>query len=526
MNLAQAVKVSRTLCAEKKIEVQQDIFVSPELTTIFGAERDYTYIPNPTGEKFHVDDTFVKLIQGPYGSGKSTICLHDIVRRACAMPYWHNGRRRLRCAIVRNTRGELESTTLQTWLQWFGELGVLNKKHQPRIVYEHHFNDGHGIVELELWFLALDKPQDLAKVKSLEVTMVYLNESMEIPGGAISHFKGRLNGRYPSKEFCREPYWSGIVCDTNAPDGDHWQYKMFEESSSDDYKIFHQPEGLVTDEKGVPIKDSGGNYIQNTKCDNHEHMNDDYYVKMAANETQEFIKVYCLGHYGTVAYGKLVYPEFNSDLHVVPDIQPIQGEPLYLGWDGGFTPACVVVQIGPRGQILVLKEYVAADVSTRIFGEMVVLPGLVRDFPYNFNNLGCSVHDPSGTAGFKIGPEFSPIGELNAIGLKTEPARTNDIEPRIGAVRFFLNRMNGGQPCFLISQKGCPSLIKGFLRDYHYKRIKILGEERYRDVPDKNSSSHAQDALQYVALEVGPTALQTGKPKNESDYSNPVLRIF
>src|SRR6185503_20143949 len=95
----------------------------------------------------HNDDSFVRLIMGPYGSGKSTWCINEIVRRSCNMPHWYKGHiRRSKWAIVRNTSGELYSTTLQTWLAWFGELGDVQKRQKPLLTYFHRFNDGKGVI--------------------------------------------------------------------------------------------------------------------------------------------------------------------------------------------------------------------------------------------------------------------------------------------------------------------------------------------------------------------------------------------
>jgi hypothetical protein len=210
-------------------QITQHIITDDEKSIIYATPNNHTYIPTATGSLWHNDDSFVRLIMGPYGSGKSTACIQEIVRRTCQMPAWYNGRRRARWAIVRNTSGELQSTTLQTWLTWFGDLGDIRKRQKPILTYEHIFNDGHGVVELEIIFLALDRPDDVRKIKSLELTGVYLNELSELPHNVLSHFKGRVNGRYPSRSFCPEPYWSGIIADTNPPETDHWIYKDFEE---------------------------------------------------------------------------------------------------------------------------------------------------------------------------------------------------------------------------------------------------------------------------------------------------------
>ena len=493
----------------------QHINFTEEGTIIHAAERNKIYIPTNTGDIAHHDDSFVRLIMGPYGSGKSTWCINEIVRRTCAMPRWYKGRRRAKWAIVRNTSGELYSTTLQTWLTWFGELGDIRKRQKPLLTYEHTFNDGHGVIELELIFIALDREEDLRKIKSLEVTGAYINELSEVPQGALAHFKGRVNHRYPSRGFCSDPYWSGIICDTNPPDVDHWIYKDFELKALESYKIFKQPPGL--------IKDANGKWYQNPHCDNANNLANDYYTKLAEGQTEDFIKVFCLGEYGSVGFGKRVYPEFNSDIHAVERINAIQGDPIHLGWDFGLTPACIVVQISPRGQIRVLKEYQGEDMGIRTFAQNIVLPGLQRDFPYN--KIGISRADPSGVAGDDIMEELSCIGELCSLGIATHPANTNDLEPRIGSVRYYLNTMIDGQPAMIVSREGCPGLIKGFIKDYIFKRISVGGEERYKEVPHKNMASHKQDALQYIALEFAASKILADKaPKEKVDMFNPAFR--
>lgn len=494
-------------------------------TIIHASDKDKIYVPNPTGKLFHADNTFVQLIMGPYGSGKSTICVNKIVQHACAMPRWKSGRRRAKWLIIRNTSGELQSTTLQTWLTWFGELGDIRKRQKPLLTYEHTFNDGNGVVELELVFIALDRDEDIRKLKSIEATAAYINELSEVPQAVLHHLIGRVNHRYPSKSFCAEPYWSGIISDTNPPDEDHWIYKDFEVNPTPNYKVFYQPSGLTMNDDGTFAKDKNGNYIANEECDNYENLSSDYYVKLAEKRSEGFVKVYCCGRYGIVESGKRVYPEYNDDTHSVITIDAIQGLPIHLCWDFGLTPSCVVFQISPRGQVRVLKEYVAEDMGIRTFAKNVVLPSLPIDFPYN--KIGESEADPAGAAGDDIMEELSCIGELNSLGIKTNSASTNDPSVRISSVRYFLNSMIDGQPAFLLSRDGCPVLRKGFVNGYVFKRLSISGDERYQDKPNKNKFSHPHDALQYGLMKFASDRILSDKAPNKAiDIFNPVMRIF
>lgn len=499
----------------KNKKIEQHIAFQEKHTEIYTGNATKIYIPTPTGYIAHGDDTFVRCVMGPFGSGKSTWCIQEIVRRAADMPVWHNGRRRSRWGIVRNTSGELQSTTLQTWLAWFADLGDIHKRQKPILTYEHYFNDGLGIIELELVFIALDRPDDVRKIRSLELTGCYINELSEVPQAALSHMKGRVN-RYPSHAFCKEHYFAGIIADTNPPDEDHWIHKDFEEKNLESYRLFKQPPGLLKEDSY---------WIRNPNADNANNLPYDYYTKLAEGQSEEFIKVFCLGEYGTVGSGKRVYPEFNPDLHAVDSLTPIQGEPLILGWDFGLTPACVVMQLTPRGQLYVLKEYIGENIGIRNFAESIVIPALKLDFPYC--KVGISVADPAGNARNEIMEEMSCIGELNSLGIETIAAQTNDIDPRLASVRFFLNRMIDGKPCFQLDKKKCPTLYKGFLKEYIFMRVAVAGEERYKDKPNKNMASHPMDAIGYGCLEIASDRIASEKAKPKMiDIYNPVMRIM
>jgi hypothetical protein len=499
----------------RKKGIERQLTLNNQGMIIHAKEQDKVYIPSETGAVAHDNNSFVRVIMGPYGSGKSTWAVTEIVRRACAAPVWHAGRRRSRWGIVRNTSGELSTTTLATWLSWFEDLGDIRKRQKPIMIYEHIFNDGQGIVELELLFIALDRPEDVRKIKSLELTGCYINELSEVPKAALAHMKGRVN-RYPSKAFCSKPYWAGIIADTNPPEDDHWIYKDFEESAFENHILFKQPPGL--------IKGANNKWVRNPNADNVEHLPVNYYEMLAEGQSQEFIKVFCLGEYGSVGFGKRVYPEFNSDVHAVDILNAIQGEKLILGWDFGLTPACVVIQLSSRGQLLILKEYMGDGMGIRTFADSIVIPAISKDFPYC--KVGMSIADPAGNARNEIIEEMSCIGELNSLNIPTIAAKTNDINPRLGSVRYFLNKMVDGKPGLLLDRKNCPTLFKGFMKDYIYARVAVAGEERYKDKPNKNMASHPMDGLGYVCLEIASDRIISDKiaHKKPVDMYNPVFR--
>ncbi len=79
----------------------------------------YDYADVPTIKRFAMDDTRIRCLIGPFGSGKSSGCVIEILRRAQAQVPGPDGMRRSRWAVVRNSYGQLKDTTIKTFHDWF-----------------------------------------------------------------------------------------------------------------------------------------------------------------------------------------------------------------------------------------------------------------------------------------------------------------------------------------------------------------------------------------------------------------------
>ena len=131
------------------------------------------YVASPNMAKFHRDAHFVRAIMGPIGSGKSVACCIEIWMKAMAQMPDAQGIRKTRFAIIRNTYRELVDTTVQTWFDWFPEsLGLMLKK-DMKFETNIPLDDG-TILNLQILFRALDKPQDVKKLLSLELSLIHI----------------------------------------------------------------------------------------------------------------------------------------------------------------------------------------------------------------------------------------------------------------------------------------------------------------------------------------------------------------
>ena len=464
---------------------------------------DFKYKPDGDVLKgFMKDDSFFRGIRGPVGSGKSVGCCVEVFRRALEQKPNDDGVRKSRWAVIRNTNPQLRTTTIKTWLDWFPESDWGNFKWS--VPYTHHItvND----LDLEVIFLALDRPEDVKKLLSLELTGIWVNEAREIPKSIIDACTMRV-GRYPSM---REggASWSGVICDTNAPEEDHWWAIMSGEVpipdhipreqatmlvKPDNWRFFVQPPAMketLNDKKEVT------SYSLNKDAENKKNILGTYYTNLIRGKTKSWIDVYVMNRLGLIQEGKPVYPDFVTETHLADEEIPVAvGIPLYVGIDFGLTPSAVFGQ-KVRGRWLVQAEIVAIDMGVVRFAEL-----LRQEIATRFSGLDVYIYgDPAGDFRAQT-DESTPFQILRGAGLKAVPAPSNSVDLRLEAVASQLTKMSEGLPAFLIDRR-CQTLVKGFQGGYCYRRMQVSGE-RYDDKPEKNMYSHIHDALQYMMLGAG-----------------------
>jgi hypothetical protein len=447
----------------------------------------YSYNSVPTLREFALSNAFIRGIMGPIGSGKSSACAVEIVRRGQQQKQGPDGKRRTRFAVIRNTIPQLLDTTIKTFFQWFPP-EYYGKWHATDRSYEiTAFKDTH----LEVLFRPLDEPDDIKKLLSLDLTGAWINEAREVPWPIVDALQGRL-GRYPPKNQ-GGPSWMGMWMDTNPPDSDSRWYKYFEEESwrpsfdmllregilppntkpEDFAAIFYQPSGLSAEVENLP------------------NLPEAYYQRLCIGKSAEWVKVYVHGRYGFVTDNKAVFPEFNEKVHITKTAEPIWGRVIYRSWDFGLTPACVLSQVLPDGRWFVFDEIIAEDMGIDRFGEQV-LEHCSRSFKgqVQFEDYG----DPAGDHRAET-DEKTCFQILASKGIDIQPG-LQTLALRLESIRKPLRTLVGGEPQFMLHQR-CKVLRKGFLGGYHYRRLST-NSERYSDKPEKNAYSHPMDALEYA----------------------------
>lgn len=449
------------------------------------------YIAKGTLLDFHRSDAFVRGIRGPVGSGKSTGCCMEIMSRASEQKPGPDRIRHSRWVVTRDTYPELSDSTIKTWMDWFpnGTIGHFNVN---RSTYFIKYRD----IEAEVMFRALDRPQDVSKLLSTELTGAWMNEAKNSPKAILDVLTDRV-GMYPAirNGGCT---WSGVFMDTNSPDDDHWWYKLAEEDRPYNFEFFDQPGGLI---------EVDGEFVENPLAENLDHLEPHYYLKRSGGKEKDYIRVYYCNQYGFVKEGKPVHPEYVDAIHCTPDpISPVPGLIIHAGLDFGLTPAATFAQRLPNGRWIFIDEVVSEDIGIQRFIELGLHPKMNGEYAgYTFSFFG----DPAGDKRADT-DEKTPYQILRANGINAQPCFTNDPTVRRGALQGPFGRMIDGKPGLMVSPR-CKMLRKGLAGGFYYKRVQISGEERFRDEPYKNGFSHVVESAEYCLTGAGEGKALLGK---------------
>jgi len=434
-----------------------------------------TYVVPPTIEKFMKDDTaVVRLIMGPWGSGKTTGCIMELVRRATEEYPDPKGIRKTRFVVVRNTSSQLRQTVLEDIKKWLTP--AMNYKVTDSTVQLRFGLPDGTKVESDWLLIPLDTQADIERLLSLNITGGWVSEFRQIPIPIIEALYGRC-GRFQPLGVARNK-WHGVIAESNPPDEDSDWYIRMELELPANWAVYKQPGGL----------DPGAENIPNLRRT--------YYSDLRMSNTKDWSDVHIDAKYGKSLSGQAVFrSSFRPEFHISQSrLIAVTGYPLMVGQDFGRTPAGLITQVDVRGRLLILGEQTSTDMGLEQFLQTLLKPALARTFP-GFPVF--VVGDPAGRQKSQIGEE-SAFDALKRLGFSAYAAPTNDIEPRLRAVeQLFLRNVDGG-PAILIDGVACPLLVRALKFEYRYRR------KQTGDLDDKPEKSHPAsdiaDCLQYAAL--------------------------
>lgn len=198
-----------------------------------------------------------------------------------------------------------------------------------------------------------------------------------------------------------------------------------------------------------------------------------------------------------VASGIRVYPQFTDTQHTLATEYRMR-KVIYRAWDFGWhAPACLISQIDQQDRLLLHREVIGHEETTKQFAERV-LARCAEWWPQHSAGYE-DFCDPAGQQR-KSTAESSEVRDvevLNALGIYPSWQHGWTRKHGRALVHQLLTVRNDGTPSMYVNPAGCPVLLQGFLGKYVYPGMK---GGQAADEPDENNHpwADAHACLRYL----------------------------
>jgi len=446
-----------------------------------------TYSPaGPTIEAFHQSNSRFRLLMGPIGSGKSTGCLAEILFRAFEQEPDENGIRYTNWAVVRNTFGDLERTTVASWeklIEYFFPTSV-GKPVRRVAGIEHNLRvknaDDGTMIHCDVTFLSLDGEGAIGKLMSMQLHGAFINECYLIDWTIVQELLSRI-GRTAGFGNSAPMTWSGLWMDTNPPDDTNWVYKKVEDDRPPGLEVFKQPPAVIKVNGEWQINPDAENIQNHPKGER-------YWLDLIEDGlAEDWISVRMAMKYGFVKSGALIIDEYSEATHcpdqefgvdtVIPKV--------YVGIDFGIWSSVAFTQQDKFGRWRCFDEETACDTNTASFAEAVVIPRC-REIMAKYQAVGVSITfeqlfvftgDPAGNQRQRGNPGAqTDFAILQDYGINASPAYTNVFETRREALNRACRSFTKGEPRFRLS-RSCKTLRRALNSRYVFQKVGVKHDE-------------------------------------------------
>lgn len=469
---------------------------------------------------FHESGAFTRTMAGPIGSGKTVGAgVAEMFFTVMTQLPDSDGVRTAVVGALRDNYRNLYATTMKTWLSWVPrEFGHFVGSDDRPAVHELEFDAPYlpaihgpeyagrmGKCRLRVEWRALGTHTVEATCRGWELHGAYIDEADTTPAEALSFLAGRVK-RGGRKETRRS---RGVWATFNKPDTDHPLYSLCVDEASN-----HAANGFAFFDQPPAILPGGPPFLTNPDAENLSNLDADYYEVAARGQPEWYVRRMIRNQWGASVAGEPVFDEAAvHNIFSLVELEPEAGASLWLGMDGGGTPAASVFGRDPRcpGRRIKYAECVLTDpadprgrrilhgVGAGRFAEAleaVLFPRFAH----------CVIErawaDPS--AFYGADREFGEFSDLEKVGQKLNipvlAAPSNELGLRHEAVRTLIGRNNpvDGRPDLLINPS-CRWSRRGYGGDYKWephdpkapgKRLKV----------QKSNSSHVMEADQYALL--------------------------
>ena len=201
-----------------------------------------------------------------------------------------------------------------------------------------------------------------------------------------------------------------------------------------------------------------------------------------------------------VGVGTRVFPEFTYEAHIRP-LVPNLRKVVYRAWDFGWhAPVCLFAQIDAKSRLVLLKEIVGGQTTTREFAQDVIKQSAAW-----FPNHAAGFEDFCDPAGQQVKSVESEKNErrdtevLNGLGIFPQYQWGWSRKDGRSLIHQLLNLRTDSTPSLWADADGCPTTSQAFLGQYTYPETK---DGAVKDEPDDTTHPWADvmAAARYLVI--------------------------
>lgn len=203
-----------------------------------------------------------------------------------------------------------------------------------------------------------------------------------------------------------------------------------------------------------------------------------------------------------VGKGRRVFPQFNETIHG-RSLEYNRRRVIYRAWDFGWhAPVCLFSQVGTKDRLLLLREKVGGQLTTRDFAQQVIQ--LTSEWYPNHAAGFEDYCDPAGQYVKSIESERSEKRDsevLESLGIFPKCEFGWSRKDGRALIHELLQLRLDTTPGVYIDPAGCPLLVRALLGQYVFKETK---DGRVHDEPDDETHPWADviAALRYLVTGV------------------------
>ena len=431
-----------------------------------------------TQHSFVMSNVLTALLCGPRREGKSVGGMARAIRIAQESDekYWP-----MRWLVVRDTWKNLSRTTMKTIQEWIPDAVASWKENNTVCIFP---KDKPFI---EFTFLGLEHTRDWNKLQSFECAGLWLEE----PAPAADESSGLAAEVYGMGVSClsQKGYPGSSQITMNPPDDQHWTYQTFWENPPEDTRVWNIVPG-----ENKAVTDAFRQKMRKT------------FMSIGRPDLMQRLTE---GKVVNVNMGEPVTPGFSDRLHLsdVP-LEPIPNLPLYLLWDFGLNPTCIITQVTPLRRWNFLHTFVGENMGVEQLIQRDVLQTLNKRFQhYKIDHIG----DPAGKTPEQSSSRRNAVRTVQTMihgDWRDGPVPWDE---RRNACHRILNSNSGGYATVQIDLAQNTKLVRALRGGWKY--YKDARSVVHKDSPVKDVHSHPGDSFASGAAVLFPLGYQLEKKR-------------